>query len=65
MVTDIDPTYVVKKKNYLSYMDKTYDLLYLSMSLDLLFQIKSCTRPDEIWTKLEVLFGKQDERPYA
>jgi hypothetical protein len=31
------------------------------MSPELLFHIESCTRPDEIWTKLENLFGKHDE----
>jgi hypothetical protein len=29
--------------------------------LELLFHIEACTTPDEIWTKLEDLFGKQDE----
>jgi hypothetical protein len=31
------------------------------MSPELLFHIEACTTPDEIWTKLEDLFGKQDE----
>jgi hypothetical protein len=42
-------------------MDEAYDLLYVSMSLELLFHIEACTTSDKIWTKLEDLFGKQDE----
>jgi hypothetical protein len=61
MVTEIEPTSVIKKNRYLNHMDEAYNLLCVSMSPELLFHIEACTRPDEIWTKLEDLFGKQDE----
>jgi hypothetical protein len=42
-------------------MDDSYDLLYVSMSHELLFHIEACTKPNDIFTKLEDLFVKQDE----
>jgi hypothetical protein len=39
-------------------MDEAYDLIFISMSSELMFHIESCTTLDEIWTKLEDLFGK-------
>jgi hypothetical protein len=42
-------------------MDEAYNLIFLSMSLELLFHIEACTTLDDIWEKLEDLFGKQDD----
>jgi hypothetical protein len=58
MVTNIEPTYAIKKNKYLNHMDEAYDLLCVSMSPEILFHIEACTTLDEIWTKLEDLFGK-------
>jgi hypothetical protein len=61
MATEVEPTSTIKKNRYLNHMDEAYDLICMSMSPELLFHIEACTTPDEIWTKLEDLFGKQDE----
>jgi hypothetical protein len=61
MATEVEPTLVIEKNEYLNRMDEAYDLIYMSMSPELLFHIEASTTPDEIWTKLEDLFGKQDE----
>lgn len=42
-------------------MDEAYSLLCLSMSPELLFHVEGCKSPNEVWTTLETLFGKQDE----
>jgi hypothetical protein len=42
-------------------MDKAFGLLCMSISPELLFHVESSTTPNEVWTTLEGLFGKQDE----
>jgi hypothetical protein len=61
MAIEVEPTFEFEKNRYLNHMDEAYNLLCVSMSLNLLFHIESCTTPNEIWTKLEDLFGKHDE----
>ena len=41
--------------------NKAYGLLCLSISRDLLFHLDSLTSPNEVWEKLEDIFGKTDE----
>jgi hypothetical protein len=38
-----------------------FEIICLSISLELLFHIESSTTLDEVWTTLEVLFGKQND----
>jgi hypothetical protein len=61
MVTEIEPTSTIKKNKYLNCMDEAYNLLCVFKSPEPLFHIEACTTPNEIWIKLEDLFGKQDE----
>ena len=42
-------------------LDEAYGLLCLSISPDLLFHLYGLTTPNKVWTKLESLFGVQDE----
>jgi hypothetical protein len=35
-------------------------MIFLSISIDLLFHVSRATTPDVVWTTLEGLFGKQD-----
>jgi hypothetical protein len=61
LATEVKPIFAIEKNRYLNCVDETYVLLCMSMSPKILFHIESCTTPYEIWTKLEDLFGKQDE----
>jgi hypothetical protein len=61
MAIVVNPASSIKKNRYLNRMDEACNLLYVSMSLALMFHIQACTTPNEIWKKLENLFGKQDE----
>jgi hypothetical protein len=58
MAIEIEPTSTIEKNRYLNCIDEEYNLLCMSMSHELLFYIEACTTLDEIWTKLEDLFGK-------
>ena len=61
MGTEVEPNLVVEKSKYFNRLDEAYGLLCLSISRELLFHIDSLTIPNEVWVKLETLFGKTDE----
>ena len=61
MATEIDLASSIVKNRYLNYMDEAYNFICMSMYLKLLFHIEACTTLDDIWTRLECLFGKKDE----
>jgi hypothetical protein len=51
-------------RNLIFSIDKIWllDLSSCHISPKLLFHVESFTTLDEVWTKLEVLFGKKDDR---
>jgi hypothetical protein len=59
--TDTKLTSAIEKSKYLNHMDEALRTICSLISLDLLFHIYSCKTPNEAWTTLEGLFGKQDE----
>ena len=61
MGTEVEPKSAVEKAKYFNRLDEAYGLLCLSISRDILFHIDSLTTPNEVWVKLETLFGKTDE----
>jgi hypothetical protein len=61
MAIEVERTPTIKKNRYLNCMDEAYDLICMSVSLEVLFHIEVCTTPNEIWTKFEDIVGKQDE----
>jgi hypothetical protein len=60
MNTDLELTTAIEKSKYLNLMDEALGTICSLISLDLLFHISSCKTPNEAWTILEGLFGKQD-----
>jgi hypothetical protein len=60
MGIELEPTGATKKRKWFNRCDEAYGTLCLSISLDLLFHVESCTTPHQIWTTMESLFGKQD-----
>ena len=56
-----EPIYVVEKSKWHNRMDGAYGLLCLSISPAIIFHLDYLTTPNEVWTKLEFLFGVQDE----
>ena len=60
MATEAEPNAVVEKIKWHNRRDEAYGLLCLSISKDL-FHLDGLTSPNEVWEKLEELFGKTDE----
>ena len=56
-----EPNVVVEKAKCHNIMDEAYGLVCLSIYHHLLFHIDGLTTPNQVWTKLESLFGVQDE----
>jgi hypothetical protein len=60
MDTDTKPTSSIKKSKYLNRMDEAFGTICSLISPEL-FHISSCKTPNEGWTTMERIFGKQDE----
>ena len=56
-----EPNFVVEKAKWHNWLDESYGLICLSISHDILFHIDGLTNPNQVWTKLESLFGVQEE----
>ena len=56
-----DPNAAAEKIKWHNRRDEDYGLLCLSISRDLLFHLDSLTSPNEVWEKLEEIFGKTNE----
>jgi hypothetical protein len=61
MGIEVEPNLVVEKENYFNRMDEAYGIICLSIYPKFIFHVESFSTPKEIWTKLDGLFGKQDE----
>ena len=57
MALENEPNYVVGKSKWHNRLDEACEFLCLSISLDLLFHLNGLTTPNQVWTKLESLFG--------
>ena len=61
MGTEVEPNSAVEKAKYFNRLDEAYGLLFLSISREIFFHIDILATPNEVWVKLETLFGKIDE----
>ena len=61
METEVDPNAVAKKIKWHNMIDEVYGVLCLSISRDLLFHLDRLTSPNEVWEKLQTLFGKKNK----
>ena len=61
METEVEPNTAAEKIKWNNKRGEAYCLLCLSISIDLLFHVDGLTSPNEVWEKLETLFGKIDE----
>ena len=61
MALENEPNSIVEKSKWHSRLDESYGLLCLSISHDILFHLDYLTTPNQVCTKLESLFGVQDE----
>ena len=56
-----EPNVVIEKAKLHNRLDEAYGFIFLSISPDILFHIYGLTTPNQVWTKLESLFGVQNE----
>ena len=61
METEAEPNVATNKIKWENGREEAYGLLCLIISRDLLFHLDSLTSPNEVWEKLEDIFGKIDE----
>ena len=61
MAPKSEPNAAIEKIKWHKRRDEDYGLLCLGISRDLLFHLDSFTYPNEVWEKLEHIFGKTDE----
>ena len=65
MALDNEPNVVLDKAKWHNRFIEAYGLLCLSIYPNLIFHLDGFTTPNQVWTKLESLFGVQDEiRPH-
>ena len=58
MDTKEEPASMIDKARFLNKKDEAFGFLCLSISWDLLFHLSGLKTPNEIWDKLETLYGK-------
>ena len=56
-----EPNSTLEKDKWNNRLDESYGLIFLYISSHILFDIDVLTTPNQVWTKLESLFGVQDE----
>ena len=61
METELESITAAEKIKWQNRRDEAYGLLCLSISIDLLFHINGLTSPNEVWEKLEDIFGNTYE----
>ena len=61
MELENEPNSLVEKAKWRNRLDKTYGFLFISISPNILFNLYGLTTPNQVWTKLESLFGVQNE----
>ena len=59
MATEANPNATVEKIKWHNMMNDPYGILCLSISRDPLFHLDSLKYPNEVWEKLEYIFGKK------
>ena len=55
------PNSAMEKSKYFNRLDEEFEMLCLNILRDILFHVKMMTTPNEVWLKLESLFGKTDD----
>ena len=58
MGTENELNSAVEKSKFFNRMDEAFGMLCLGILKDLMFHVDSLTCPNEVWLKLESLFGK-------
>jgi hypothetical protein len=58
MGTEKEPTTAAEKIKYFNKLYESIGMIFLSISIYILFHVSGATTPDVVWTTLEGLLGK-------
>ena len=63
MVTEVEPNSTNEKNDFLNRQDMALGFICMSISPELRYHVEdeSLSTPDELWTRLEVLFGNKED----
>ena len=61
MATEAEPNAAIEKIKWHNWRDESYGLLCLGISRDLFFHLDGLKSSNEVWEKLDYIFGKTDE----
>ena len=61
METEVEPNGAEEKIKWHNRINEAYGLLCLNISKDLISHLDVLASPNEVWEKLQTLFGKTDE----
>ena len=61
METEAEPNATTKEIKWYNRRDEVYGLLCLNISKDLISHLDVLASPNEVWEKLQTLFGKRDK----
>jgi hypothetical protein len=64
MAMEVEPDSIDEKNDFLDRQDMAIGFIYLSISLEILHEVCDVSQeftPNELWTRLEVLFGNKEE----
>ena len=61
MALENEPNSILEEDKWNNRLDEAYGFIFLSIYPNILFHLDGLTTPNQVWTKLESLFGVQDE----
>ena len=61
MRTEHKTNYAMEKAKYFNRLDEEFGMICINTSRDFLIRVEIIGTPNEVWLKIESLFGKTDE----
>ena len=58
MAAEVEPTLAIEKSKYLNRMDEAHGSICMCISPELQFHLSPYNTPNEIWKKVEEIYGK-------
>ena len=61
MGREVEPQQYIEKSNFLNRLDESFGFMCIQISREFVFHLEGIRTLEEVWDKLESLFGKHDE----
>jgi hypothetical protein len=68
MAMEVEPNSADEKNDFLNRQDMAIGFIYMSIAPEILHQVCDLTQdftPNELWTRLKVLFGNKEDCKYC